>query len=134
MSQRIESGRQSSGDEARTRDMPKSIPPAQPDHPDRISIGALDMPGGAVDYFSGSMCDMHETVRSHQESSRSIGNQRDIGCRSLGQLHRSENWFAELINAPGGADPDVAFPILDYSKAEIARQSVAFREALHRRI
>src|ERR1700732_1661091 len=129
MSRRIEPNWQCGRNESRTRDMPKPIPSAEPGHPVRISIGALDMPGRAVDYFSGSMCDTHETVRSHQEPSRSIGNQRDIGCRSLGQLHRSENRFAELINAPGGGDPDAAFPILDHSKAEIARQSVAFREA-----
>src|SRR5277367_5708361 len=102
MSQKIESRRQSSRNEARSRDMPKPIPSAQPDHPGRVSIGGLDMSGCTINYFCRSVCDTYLPVGSDNESSRSIGYQRNIGCRSLGQVHRSGNRLTELNNAPGG--------------------------------
>src|SRR5258706_13820264 len=106
MSQKIESRGQSSRNEARSRDMPKPIPSAQPNHPVRVSIGGLDMSGCTINYFCRSICDTHELVGSDQESSRCIGYQRNIGCRSLGQVHRSETCFAALINAPEGGDQE----------------------------
>src|SRR5882672_3791086 len=91
MSRRIEPSWQWGRNEARTRHMPKAIPSAQPDHPARISISALDMCGSTINYFRGSMRDTHEPVGSDQESSCGIGYQRNISCRPLGQVHRGEN-------------------------------------------
>src|SRR5258708_36768400 len=105
MSRRIEPCWQCSRNEPGTRDMPKPIPSAEPDHPARISIGALDMVGSTINYFCGAICDTHKPVRSHHESSRSLGNQPDIDCRSLGPLHRDANGFEELSKAPRRRDP-----------------------------
>src|SRR6266446_2181819 len=131
MSRRIEPNWQCRRNESRTRDMPKPIPSAQPDHPAGISIGAFDMFGSTINYFCGSMCDTHKPVGSDQQSSCCVGYQRNISCRPLGQVKRRENCFTQLIEASGGRDPDAAFPILYYLKAEIAGQSIAFRKALH---
>src|SRR5712671_3352627 len=91
MSRRIEPNWQWSRNEAPTRDMPKAMPSAQPDHPARISIGALDMLGSTINYFCGSMCDTHKPVGSDQQSSCRVGYQRNIGCGPLGQVHWGEN-------------------------------------------